>query len=81
LSGGQDGVYIALTDYDRTLMAWWENFSTAWPSLMDRYDERFYRMWKYYLLFSAGFFRSHYGQLWQLVLAKPARRPSYRPIC
>jgi cyclopropane-fatty-acyl-phospholipid synthase len=68
-------------DYDRTLMAWWENFSTAWPSLMDRFDERFYRMWKYYLLFSAGFFRSHYGQLWQLVLAKPARRPSYRPIC
>ena len=68
-------------DYDRTLMAWWDNYHSAWPNLKDHYDERFYRMWKYYLLYCAGFFRSHYGNLWQLVLAKPARQHGYRPIC
>lgn len=67
-------------DYDRTLMAWWENFSNSWPTLKDHYDDSFYRMWKYYLLYSAGFFRSRYGQLWRLVLAKPTRLPDSRPI-
>jgi len=33
-------------DYDRSLMAWWRNFDSAWPQLRgDRYNERFYRMW------------------------------------
>ncbi|WP_242470252.1 cyclopropane fatty acyl phospholipid synthase [Thiococcus pfennigii] len=46
-------------DYDRTLMAWWHNFDAAWPQLRSaRYDERFYRMWKYYLLSCAGMFRA-----------------------
>ena len=45
-------------DYDKTLMAWWENFETAWPELKGTYDDRFYRMWKYYLLSCAGGFRS-----------------------
>jgi cyclopropane fatty-acyl-phospholipid synthase-like methyltransferase len=37
-------------DYPRTLMAWWDNFSAAWPGLdRHRYDQRFYRMWQYYL--------------------------------
>jgi cyclopropane-fatty-acyl-phospholipid synthase len=68
-------------DYDRTLMAWWENFDAAWPSLRgERYDERFYRMWKYYLLCSAGYFRSRQGQLWQLVLSKPTRPQVYRSV-
>ncbi len=53
-------------DYDRTLMAWWHNFDHAWPELRKHYDERFYRMWKYYLHSCAGFFRSRQGQLWQL---------------
>ena len=43
-------------DYDRTLMAWWANFDAGWPRLRNRYDSRFYRMWKYYLLSCAGFF-------------------------
>ena len=65
-------------DYDLTLMAWWRNFDAAWPRLKDSYGEHFYRMWKYYLLCCAGFFRSRQGQLWQLVLAKPMRRSVYR---
>jgi cyclopropane-fatty-acyl-phospholipid synthase len=65
-------------DYDHTLMAWAENFERAWPELKENYSERFYRMWRYYLFSSAGFFRSRCGQLWQLVLAHPERQSEYR---
>jgi cyclopropane-fatty-acyl-phospholipid synthase len=65
-------------DYDRTLMAWAERFEAAWPRLEGRYDERFRRMFRYYLLSCAGFFRARQGQLWQLVLSRPGRRGVYR---
>ena len=68
-------------DYDRTLQAWWDNFDAAWPTLRgDRYDQRFYRMWKYYLHLFMGYFRSRRGQLWQLVLSRPARSAVYRSL-
>ncbi|MDB5775250.1 MAG: cfa [Herbaspirillum sp.] len=67
-------------DYDRTLMAWAERFDAAWPQLKDKYDQRFYRMWKYFLLSSAGYFRSGQGQLWQLVLSKRGRPDAYRSV-
>lgn len=67
-------------DYDHTLMAWWKNFDTAWPFLEAKYGKRFYRMWKYYLMSCAGFFRSRQGQLWQLVLSKPERGSVYRSV-
>ena len=67
-------------DYDRTLMAWWENFNRAWPQLEARYGPRFYRMWRYYLMCCAGFFRSRQGQLWQLVLSKRERPGAYRSV-
>jgi cyclopropane-fatty-acyl-phospholipid synthase len=57
-------------DYDKTLMAWWGNFDRAWPALQHKYGDRFYRMWKYYLLGCAGAFRARKLQLWQLVLSK-----------
>ncbi len=56
--------------YDPTLMAWHANFERAWPELKRQYDERFYRMWRYYLLSSAGGFRSRRQQLWQIVLTR-----------
>ncbi|HFF8979848.1 cyclopropane fatty acyl phospholipid synthase [Serratia marcescens] len=58
-------------DYDRTLMAWLENFKRAWPNLMGGYSERFERMFTYYLNACAGAFRSRNIQLWQ-VLFSPA---------
>lgn len=67
-------------DYDTTLMAWWERFDKAWPDLASRYDERFYRKWKYYLHCCAGFFRSRQGQLWQIMLSKPEREQGYRSL-
>ena len=59
--------------YDLTLMAWWKNFNTAWPALKatGKYTDRFYRMWRYYLLSCAAAFRarSKGTQLWQIVLS------------
>ncbi|ROQ21331.1 cyclopropane-fatty-acyl-phospholipid synthase [Marinimicrobium koreense] len=68
-------------DYDRTLMAWWHNFDAAWPELKDKYDQgHFYRMWKYYLLSCAAYFRSREGQLWQIVYSKPDSMREYRSL-
>jgi len=67
-------------DYDKTLLAWHDNFVRSWPSLSQKYGPRFYRMWRYYLLACAGFFRARQGQLWQLVLSKRSRRAVYRSV-
>lgn len=60
-------------NYDPTLMAWFHNFHKAWPRLEEKFDDRFYRMWRYYLLSSAGGFRSRYNQVTQYVLTKLGR--------
>lgn len=56
--------------YDRTLMTWYGNFVKNYPEISDQYDERFYRMWSYYLLSCAGAFRARHLQLWQIVMRK-----------
>jgi len=65
-------------DYDKTLMCWYQNFNNAWPELKDKYGDRFYRMWRFYLLCSAAGFRSRSQQLWQLVMTKTGRK---QPNC
>lgn len=67
-------------DYDATLRAWHENFERAWPELAGRYDERFHRMWRYYLLACAGGFRARHHQLWQLVLSPHGEPGGYRSV-
>nr|WP_275286360.1 cyclopropane fatty acyl phospholipid synthase [Halomonas elongata] len=57
-------------DYDKTLMAWHANFEANWHRFATAYGERFYRMWRYYLLSCAGAFRARDIQLWQFVLSK-----------
>ena len=57
-------------DYDKTLMVWHRNFVNSWDTIKSNYDERFYRMWRYFLLSSAGAFRARKNQLWQVVLSK-----------
>jgi cyclopropane-fatty-acyl-phospholipid synthase len=59
-------------------MAWFANFDAAWPELRQRYDETFYRMWKYYLLSCAGAFRARETQLWQFVLSPQGMEGGYR---
>ncbi|UCG12445.1 MAG: cyclopropane fatty acyl phospholipid synthase [Deltaproteobacteria bacterium] len=65
-------------DYDKTLMNWYRNFHMNWASLKDSYGERFYRMWKYYLLSCAGSFRARQNQLWQIVLSPKGVQGGYR---
>ena len=57
------------THYDKTLMAWYKNFENAWDELKEKYGDRFYRMWRYYLLSCAGAFRARVNQLWQIVFS------------
>ncbi|WP_211665499.1 cyclopropane fatty acyl phospholipid synthase [Leucothrix arctica] len=65
-------------DYDTTLMAWHERFENAWPKLSEQYDERFRRMWRFYLLTCAGAFRSGQLQLFQVVFKhRNQRRARY----
>ncbi|MBD1396624.1 cyclopropane fatty acyl phospholipid synthase [Pontibacter sp. JH31] len=67
-------------DYDLTLLAWLQNFNQHWPELQGEYGERFYRMWTYYLLSSAGSFRSRNNQLWQFVLSKKGLLGGYDAV-
>ncbi len=64
-------------DYDRTLIAWRENVEGAWPALGEHYDERFRRMWHYYLSTSMASFRARRSQLWQIVLSPNGLRGGY----
>ncbi len=67
--------------YDTTLMAWHRNFTRGWHLLAEDYDQRFYRMWVYFLLSCAGSFRARVNQLWQLVFSKNGIRGGYRRVC
>jgi cyclopropane-fatty-acyl-phospholipid synthase len=67
-------------DYDKTLMAWHANFATNWDKIKHGYDERFYRMWSYYLLSCAGAFRARKPQLWQVVLSKKGVLGGYHSV-
>jgi cyclopropane-fatty-acyl-phospholipid synthase len=67
-------------DYDATLLAWYRNFESAWPRLAEHYGESFRRMWRYYLLTSAGSFRARRTQLWQLVLSPHGVARGYRSV-
>ena len=62
--------------YDRTLMAWESNIGAKWHEI-PAYDERFRRMWRYYLLASAAGFRSRSLQLWQIVMRRKGRADLY----
>jgi len=66
--------------YDKTLMSWFGNFDRSWEEIKSDYDNRFYRMWKYYLLSAAGGFRARKNQLWQIVLSKNGVPYGYQSI-
>jgi cyclopropane-fatty-acyl-phospholipid synthase len=64
-------------DYDLTLQAWQRNVEAAWDRLDPRYDERFRRMWRFYLSASIALFRGRRAQLWQMVLSPHGVRGGY----
>ncbi len=55
--------------YDKTLLAWYQQFIHGWDKLKEKYDHRFYRMWTFYLLSCAGCFRARSTELWQIVFS------------
>jgi cyclopropane-fatty-acyl-phospholipid synthase len=54
--------------YERTLLAWRANFERSWSRMASRYDERFRRMWHYYLSSCAAAFRARKLDVWQVLL-------------
>lgn len=67
-------------DYDKTLMAWLNNFKQNWPALAPIYGEKFYRMWVYFLSVCAASFRARKIQLWQVVLSKDGVPSGYHAV-
>lgn len=67
-------------DYAKTLRAWWRNFNKDYPKLKHNYDERFYRMWKFYLLGCAAIFEARQLQLWQVVFSIEGSTGTYLPV-
>ncbi len=66
--------------YDRTLMQWHHNAEQARWQLGKKYDRRFFRMWRYYLLSSAASFRARKLELWQLLLSQARHSPPQPPV-
>ncbi len=66
-------------DYHKTLLAWDRNLHAAWPLLPD-YEERFKRMWHYFLMCSAGSFKAYRNHLWQVVFSKGIQPQPYEAV-
>jgi cyclopropane-fatty-acyl-phospholipid synthase len=66
--------------YDKTLMAWNDKFQSNRASMASRHGERFCRMWEYYLLQSAGAFRSRHISVGQFVLSPNGVRDGYETV-
>ena len=68
-------------DYSKTTKAWFENFNRNWEKIKsENYDERFYRMWKYFLLSQSGAFRARRNHLWQIVFSKHGVQEGYASV-
>lgn len=65
-------------DYDKTLMAWAENFKRGREVGKFSCSESVFRMFRYYLLSCAGAFRARDLQLWQIVLSPHGAVGGYR---
>lgn len=58
-------------DYAKTLASWRDNFRAAWPNLTPLgFDERFRRLWEYYLAYCEAGFLSGNIDVRQVVFAK-----------
>jgi cyclopropane-fatty-acyl-phospholipid synthase len=68
-------------DYAPTAHAWHERFVATWaPISAAGYDERFRRLWEYFLPSAAGMFRARRNEVWQIVLSAPEYPGVYRSV-
>lgn len=59
-------------DYATTLAAWRDNFDAAWPTIAPQgFDERFKRLWRYYLCYCESGFRHERINVYLFRLHKP----------
>ncbi len=56
-------------NYEKTLKHWHQNITSNHKNLRDNYSERFFRMWRYYLMSCAGIFKARKLSVWQMVLS------------
>lgn len=64
-------------DYVKTCYAWFEKFDQNWKGSK---EDRFYRMWKYWILAVGGGFKVRTRQMWQLVLSKGGVPGGYEAV-
>ncbi len=58
-------------DYARTISLWRERFRAAWPQLVPLgFDERFRRLWEYYLAYCEAGFRTGNIDVRQMIFIK-----------
>ncbi len=63
--------------YARTLQAWRERFLTQLPRVRGQgFDDRFIRLWEFYLAYCEGGFRERSIGVAHLLLARPGYRPA-----
>jgi cyclopropane-fatty-acyl-phospholipid synthase len=68
-------------DYSKTTKAWFENFNRNWEKIKsENYNEKFYRMWKYFLLSQSGAFRARRNHLWQIVFSRHGVQEGYTSV-
>ncbi len=83
-----EDVHVFGMDYYPTLLAWHKNFNNNWNILKNlrgkdgdtKYDERFRRMWNYYLLGAAGMVKSQQLSLWQIVFSRGDISSGYQSV-
>ena len=63
-------VEILRLHYAQTLQCWRERFYESWDEIAELYDERFCRMWEFYLAASEMSFRHGGNMVFQLQLTK-----------
>ena len=60
-------------DYARTLAIWRDRFWESWPAVNAMgFDDRFKRLWEFYLYYCEAGFRAEFIDVRQMVFAKPA---------
>ena len=59
-------------DYAHTLAHWHRDFEAAWPQISAQgFDERFRRLWRFYLAYCEAGFRSGATDVYHFLLEKP----------
>jgi len=68
-------------DYHKTMIEWYKNFDKNWNKIKGDYNDRFYRLWKYYLVMCPATALAKTHHLWQVVFARIDSDKKYDRVC